>query len=78
MFAGLGVVVADPTEFVGVPLGRTATGQDADLIASQARALVDAMGVPTAEIQGLAGTDEEETRILVQPIETCEIEIAAM
>ena len=40
--------------------------------------LVDAMGVPTAEIQGLAGTDEEETRILVQPIETCEIEIAAI
>src|ERR1039458_1510325 len=76
--AGFGIAIADAAERVGIILLRRQAGQDPRLVATQAGGFVHGPGVAAGAAEVLPGTGDEESAALMEPMESGEVEIAAI
>jgi len=76
--AGLGISVADTAQRLRVVFGRLVALQHERLIEAHARGSIDGMRVSALRIHVLLRTRDEEAARLVQPMQSCEIHIAAI
>src|SRR5215831_410753 len=78
ILVGVGVVVANATQGLGVVLGRIKALQTNDLIATESCVFVDHLRADTLKVEILAGANDEERQSLFEGVQALEIQVSSI